>query len=43
MSVLREESLPLGYLAVSLAASLGFGLLFARFAGRLYSREALLG
>jgi sodium transport system permease protein len=43
MSVLREESLPLGYLAVSLAASLGFGVLFARIAGRLYSREALLG
>jgi sodium transport system permease protein len=42
-SLLRDESLPMAYSAVSVLASLGIGLVLTLVAGRLYDREALLG
>ena len=42
-SLLRDESLPLSYTALSVSATLLLGLLLAALAGRLYHREALLG
>ena len=42
-SLLRDESLPLEYLLVSVASTLFFGALLAWIAGRLYRREAILG
>ncbi|MBX5460292.1 MAG: ABC transporter permease [Steroidobacteraceae bacterium] len=42
-SLLRDEALPLSYVALSVGATLGLGLVLAAFAGRLYHREALLG
>ena len=42
-SLLRDEPLPPGYVAVSVAATLALGALLIAIAGRLYKREALLG
>lgn len=42
-SLLRDEALPLSYVALSVCATLGLGLGLAALAGRLYHREALLG
>jgi sodium transport system permease protein len=42
-SLLRDETLPVTYVALSVGATLALGLLLARAAGRLYHREALLG
>ena len=42
-SVLRDESLPGSYVALSVAATLALGALLTLLAGRLYRREALLG
>ena len=42
-SLLRDESLPLTYTALSVSATLLLGLVLAALAGRLYHREALLG
>src|SRR5882762_3985833 len=42
-SVLRDERVPAGYLAVSVTATLILGALLIGVAGRLYRREALLG
>lgn len=42
-SVLRDEPLPVSYVALSVAATLALGALLILFAGRLYRREALLG
>jgi sodium transport system permease protein len=42
-SLLRDEPMPAGYLAISIAATLGFGALLIAVAGQLYRREALLG
>ncbi|MBV9619596.1 MAG: hypothetical protein JO341_01090, partial [Gammaproteobacteria bacterium] len=40
---LRDESLPAGYAALSVASTLGVAALLWLVAGRLYRREALLG
>jgi sodium transport system permease protein len=42
-SLLRDESLPLNYLLVSVVSTLLFGVILAWIAGRLYRREAILG
>lgn len=42
-SLLRDEGLPLSYVALSVGATLLLGLVLAALAGRLYHREALLG
>jgi len=42
-SLLRDETLPLSYTALSVVATLALGLVLAAIAGRLYYREALLG
>jgi sodium transport system permease protein len=42
-SLLRDETLPLSYTALSVGATLALGLVLAAIAGRLYHREALLG
>jgi sodium transport system permease protein len=42
-SLLRDESLPLSYTALSVGTTLMLGLVLAALAGRLYHREALLG
>jgi hypothetical protein len=42
-SVLRDEALPLTYIATSVGVTLALGALLAAIAGRLYQREALLG
>ncbi len=42
-SVLRDEALPLTYVALSVGVTLALGALLASIAGRLYQREALLG
>ena len=42
-SLLRDEPLPPGYLALSIAMTLSLGGLLIALAGRLYRREALLG
>jgi sodium transport system permease protein len=42
-SLLRDEALPLSYVALSVGATLALGLVLAAIAGRLYHREALLG
>ena len=42
-SLLRDEPLPPGYLALSIGATLSLGALLIGLAGRLYQREALLG
>jgi sodium transport system permease protein len=42
-SLLRDEPVPLAYLAVSVSATLLLGALLLAVAGRLYRREALLG
>jgi sodium transport system permease protein len=42
-SLLRDESLPLDYLLVSVLSTLFFGVILAWIAGRLYRREAILG
>ncbi len=42
-SLLRDESLPLGYAAVSVLTTLVVGASLMLVAGRLYDREALLG
>jgi sodium transport system permease protein len=42
-SLLRDEPVPLSYLAVSVSATLLLGALLLGVAGRLYRREALLG
>jgi len=42
-SLLRDESLPLSSVALSVGVTLAIGLLLAAVAGRLYHREALLG
>ncbi len=42
-SLLRDESLPTAYAAVSVLATLVVGALLILLAGRLYDREALLG
>jgi sodium transport system permease protein len=42
-SLLRDERVPAGYLALSVTATLILGALLIGVAGRLYRREALLG
>jgi sodium transport system permease protein len=42
-SLLREEPLPAGYVALSVLATLALAALLIAFAARLYQREALLG
>jgi sodium transport system permease protein len=42
-SLLRDESLPKAYVALSVAATLALGAALIALAGRLYRREALLG
>ncbi len=42
-SLLRDESLPLSYVALSVGVTLALGAVLAVIAGRLYHREALLG
>jgi sodium transport system permease protein len=42
-SLLRDEPLPLSYVALSVGVTLALGLVLAAVAGRLYHREALLG
>jgi sorbitol-specific phosphotransferase system component IIC len=42
-SLLRDESLPLDYLLVSVVSTLFLGVILAWIAGRLYRREAILG
>jgi sodium transport system permease protein len=42
-SLLRDEPIQAGYLALSVGASLALGALLVRITGRLYHREALLG
>jgi sodium transport system permease protein len=42
-SLLRDEPIPTGYLALSVGVTLALGALLVRIAGRLYHREALLG
>jgi sodium transport system permease protein len=42
-SLLRDESIPVMYCALSVLASLGLGAVLMLVAGRLYDREALLG
>jgi sodium transport system permease protein len=42
-SLLRDEALPLSYVAVSVGVTLALGAILASIAGRLYQREALLG
>ena len=42
-SLLRDEPLPLSFVAVSVGATLLAGALLVALAGRLYRREALLG
>ncbi|MEP7245746.1 MAG: ABC transporter permease [Gammaproteobacteria bacterium] len=42
-SLLRDESLPLSYVALSVGFTLALGLVLAGIAGRLYHRESLLG
>ena len=42
-SLLRDETLPLSYTALSVGATLALGLVLAAIAGRLYHRETLLG
>jgi sodium transport system permease protein len=42
-SLLRDQPLPLPYVALSIGATLALGLVLAAIAGRLYHREALLG
>jgi sodium transport system permease protein len=42
-SLLREEPLPAGYVALSVVATLALGALLIALAARLYRREALLG
>jgi sodium transport system permease protein len=42
-SLLRDEALPLSYVALSVGATLALGLVLAAIAGRLYHRETLLG
>jgi sodium transport system permease protein len=43
MALLRDERVPRLYLALSAGVTLLLGALLARFAGRLYHRESLLG
>jgi sodium transport system permease protein len=42
-SLLRDEPLPLSFVALACGATLGAGALLVAIAGRLYRREALLG
>jgi len=42
-SLLRDEPIPLAYLALSVGVTLAVGALLVGIAGRLYHREALLG
>ena len=42
-SLLRDESMPLTYVALSVGVTLALGFVLAALAGRLYHREALLG
>lgn len=42
-SLLRDEPIPMAYLALSVSVTLAFGALLVGIAGRLYDREALLG
>lgn len=42
-SLLRDEALPLSYVALSFGVTLALGLALAAIAGRLYHRESLLG
>jgi sodium transport system permease protein len=42
-SLLRDESMPLSYVALSIGVTLALGVVLAALAGRLYHREALLG
>jgi sodium transport system permease protein len=42
-SLLRDEPISAGYLALSVAATLAVGAVLMLIAGRLYDREALLG
>jgi sodium transport system permease protein len=42
-SLLRDEPIPVAYLALSVGVTLAFGALLVGIAGRLYHREALLG
>jgi sodium transport system permease protein len=42
-SLLRDESMPLSYVALSVGVTLALGVVLAALAGRLYHREALLG
>ena len=42
-SLLRDEPIPMAYLALSVGVTLAFGALLVGIAGRLYDREALLG
>jgi sodium transport system permease protein len=42
-SLLRDESMPLSYVALSVGVTLALGAMLAALAGRLYHREALLG
>jgi sodium transport system permease protein len=42
-SLLRDEPISAGFLAVSIGATLGVGAILVFIAGRLYHREALLG
>lgn len=43
LSLLRDEALPATYVLLSVAGTLALGLVLARIAGGLYSREKLLG
>jgi sodium transport system permease protein len=42
-SLLRDEPMPLSYIALSVGVTLALGVMLAAIAGRLYHREALLG
>jgi sodium transport system permease protein len=42
-SLLRDETLPLSYIALSVGVTLAIGAILVFIAGRLYQREALLG
>jgi sodium transport system permease protein len=42
-SLLRDEPISAAYLTISVVVTLALGLILALLAGRLYSREALLG
>jgi sodium transport system permease protein len=42
-ALLRDETIPLAHIALSVGVTFGLGALLAGIAGRLYHREALLG